>query len=248
MQPIYAQEFHIDQLSTDCFGNLKPSMLLYFLQEVAGNHFCLLEDPQETLDSKNLFWAVSRHRFEILRMPRLGEQITVETWPMPTTRVAYPRAMAMYDAAGNLLARAVSLWVLMDKESRAMVLPGKSGVPVNGILRGTELEVPKNLLPKAFAHTATRFVTYSLLDKNGHMNNTRYLDWVCDLLPMAFHSAHTPSQITLCYLSEALEGQQIQLHWELSEEGLLQVDAHRAQTDVHGKTERVFTAQVQFTK
>ncbi len=247
MQPIYRQNFTVDDLAVDCFGRLKPAMLLYYLQEVAGSHFSLLEDKNTPLSRKGLFWAVSRHRVEITRLPRLGETVTVETWPMPTTRVAYPRAMAMYDAQGQLLAQAVSLWVLMDRDTRAMVLPGKSGVTVNGITRGTELEMPKSFLPKELTHTADRAVTYSLLDGNGHMNNTRYLDWVEDLLPSAYHSAHPVAAFTVCYHAEAQEGQQICLHWGLSEEGILQVDAHRQRTDIHEKTERVFTAQVSFS-
>ena len=140
----------------------------------------------------------------------------------------------------------MSLWVLMDRHSRAMVLPGKSGVTVEGILRGDEPEVPKSLLPKELSHTASRQVTYSLLDINGHMNNTRYLDWVCDLLPSAFHRSHSPAEITLCYLNEALEDQQIRLLWGLSEGGVLQVDALRTSTDDHPKETRVFSAQVCF--
>ena len=247
MKPIYQQNFMVDALAVDCFGRLKPSMLLYYLQEVAGSHFKQLEDPNDPIAGKHLFWAVSRHRFLIHRLPRLGETVRVETWPMPTTRVAYPRAMAIYDAAGQLLVQAVSLWVLMDSRTRAMVLPGKSGVIVEGCLRGDELELPKAPSVKALSQSCSQQVTYSLLDRNGHMNNTRYLDWACDLLDAQFHSTHSVSQLVICYLSEALEGQQVQLQWELSEDGVLVVDAHREQTDVLGAHQRVFTAQVHFS-
>ncbi len=246
MRSIFRQTYTVDALSTDCFGRLKSSMLLYYLQEAAGGHFAQLEDKDDPLTAKKLFWAVTRHRLLITRLPRLGERITVETWPMPTTRVAYPRSVAFYDEAGQELARAVSLWVLMDTESRAMVLPGKSGVTVNGILRGTEPEVPKSLMPKELPDHQTVTVTYSLLDKNGHMNNTRYLDWVNDLLPAEFHRTHTPAEITLCYLSEALEGQQLRLHYGLSQTGEFTVDAHRTQTSVCDKATRVFSAKIHF--
>ena len=246
MEPIYRQNFFVDNQAVDCFGHLKPSQLLYYMQEVAGNHFATLEDKEDPINGKHLFWAVSRHRLVVERMPQLGETVTVETWPMPTTRVAYPRAMAMYDEAGNLLARSISLWVLMDMESRAMVLPGKSGVTVNGVERGQELCVPKSLMFKDLTETIRRTVTYSLLDVNGHMNNTRYLEWVDDLLPATYHRDHKLRELTLCYLSEALEGQEITLSWTL-ENGSLQVDAHRVRTDVPEKPERVFSAQMLFT-
>ena len=241
---IYRQNFTPTAQAVDCHGRLKPSTLLAYLQEVASNHFELIGN---SLDSKGLFWAVSRHRVIIQRMPTMGETVTVETWPMPTSRVAYPRAMAMYDAQGNLLAQAVSLWILMDKESRAMVLPGKSGVIVEGIVQGTEPELPRSFSPKDLTQNHARTVTYSELDVNGHMNNTRYLDWVADLLPSQYHSAHPAAEFTVCYHAEAREGQEISLEWGLSEDGILQVDAHRQRTDVPEKTERVFTAQIVYS-
>ena len=89
-------------------------------------------------------------------------------------------------------------------------------------------------------------MTYSLLDINGHMNNTRYLDWVNDLLPSAYHRGHETCEFTVCYLSEAREGERLDLRYGLSEDGVLQVDAHREATPVHEKNERVFSAQVLF--
>ena len=215
---------------TDCHGNLRLSALLYMAQDAAGEHCKALSVDWDTMNQKQMFWAVIRHRVQITRLPKEGEKIRVQTWPMPTTRVAYPRALVACDAQGNELFRSVSLWVLMDLESRAMVLPGKSGVDVGGTLIGNELSVPHSLAPKELKNTATRTVTYTCLDRNGHMNNTRYLDWVSDLLDSGFHKEHTPKELVICYASEALENQVITLEWDLSEDGILQVDAHRENT------------------
>ena len=244
MERIYEQSFTISDICVDRYGYVKPSTILYLAQEAAGQHCLELGTDYDTLAKWNLFWAVTRHKVQITRLPKRGETITVETWPMPTTRVAYPRSMAAYDAQGDLLFQSVSLWVLMDMNTRAMVLPGKSGISVDGILRGTELEVPHSLMPKAAAASCDRQVTYSCLDRNGHMNNTRYLDWVDDLLSSDFHASHTPREFTVCYLNEAREGQNIQLDWELFEGDILQVDAHREKDKSSEKQERVFSAQV----
>ena len=242
----YSQTFTLTDLDVDCFCKLKLSSLLFYAQEVAGKHSALLGADYDTLAQKKLFWAVTRHKVQITRLPSLGETITVETWPMPTTRVAFPRAMAAYDSQGNELFRSISIWVLMDLENRSMVLPGNSGVDVRGLLTGNELSVPHSILPKALCNSTQRTVTYSCLDRNGHMNNTRYLDWVADLLPSAFHREHTPRELLICYASEALEAQVLNLDWELTEDGILQVDAHRESTDVSDKKHRVFSAQVLF--
>ncbi len=246
MEHIYKQTFPVTDLTVDRYGKLKLSSILFFAQEIAGQHCKLLGADYDTLARHRLFWAVTRHRVQINRLPRRGETVTVETWPMPTTRVAFPRSVVAYDAQGKELFRSISLWVLMDMDARNMVLPGKSGVLVDGTLRGTELAVPHSLIPKNASNTQERTVTYSCLDRNGHMNNTKYLDWVDDLLGSDFYEIHTPREFTVCYLNEALENQQIRLSWEIFEDSCLQVDGTRRHGEDPEKQERVFSAQVLF--
>lgn len=246
MEMIFQQKFFVSDLEVDCFGKLKLSSLLFYVQEVAGRHCLQLGTDYDTLAKRRLFWAVTRHRVQVSRLPRRGETITVQTWPMPTTRVAYPRSVFAYDSQGNELFRCISLWVLMDLDSRAMVLPGKSGVEVNGIVQGNELELPHSLASQSLCNSCVHTVTYSCLDRNGHMNNTKYLDWVEDILSSGFHKDHSAQEFVICYLNEARENQQITLDWTLTEDGCLQVHAHREKTDVSGKQERVFSAQILF--
>ena len=241
---VYRQSFPIEDLHLDCFGRLKPSVLLYFVQEISGQHAAQLGTSWEALNEKHLFWAIIRHRIAITRMPTAGETLYLETWPMPTTRTAYPRATVAYDKNGQEVLRTVALWVLMDSNTRTMVLPGKSGVSVPGILRGNELDTPGSLVPVTLANVTSYRVGYSQLDRNGHMNNTRYLDWVDDLLPATFHENHIPAQINLCYLAEAREDQDISLAWETGPEGELQVDA--THSDEAGNSRRIFGASVTF--
>ena len=243
MEPIFVQNFEITDIAVDCYGRMKPSMILFLAQEVAGRHCNLLNVDYDTLAAKRMFWAVTRHRVQITRMPVRGETIRIETWPMPTTRVAYPRSVIAYDAQGNECFRAISLWVLMDLDKRSMILPGKSGISVDGTLRGLELASPLGLAAKPLGSRRSRTVCFTDLDRNGHMNNTKYLDWISDLLPSQFHENHQPREMTVCYFSESREGQSLQLSWDFPEEGCLLVDAHRQQDD---KLERVFSARYLF--
>ena len=243
MEPIYVQEFEITDNTVDCFGRLKASMILYFVQEVAGKHFNRISMDYDALEKLGMFWAIIRQRVQISRLPLRGETIRVETWPMPTTRVAYPRSVVAYDENGNECFRSISIWVLMDSNTRNMILPGKSGISVPGTLRGMELAAPGSLVPKELHSCRQRTVCFTDLDRNGHMNNTKYMDWIDDLLPAAFHQGHEVKEFTVCYLSEAREGQVLDLHWDFLEEGTIQVDAHRMSAD---KEERIFSARLLF--
>ena len=243
MEPFYAQNFQINDNVVDRYGRLMPSKILFFAQEVAGQHCNLLSVDYDTLAQKRMFWAVIRHRVQVTRLPLRGETIRVETWPMPTTRVAFPRSVVAYDEEGKECFRSISLWVLMDLDTRNMILPGKSGISVVGTLRGTELAAPNSLVPKSLNASLSRSVCFTDLDRNGHMNNTRYLDWIDDLLPSEFHRQHEIREFTVCYLSEAREGQELQLHWGFLEDNTMHVDAYRQLED---KDERVFTARLTF--
>ena len=162
---------------------------------------------------------------------------------MPTTRSAYPRSVVAYDEQGREVFRSISVWVLMDLKNRKMILPGKSGICVAGTLRGGELAMPASLSPMVLKDARERTVSFTALDRNGHMNNTRYMDWIDDLLTSHFHREHTVREFTVCYLSEAREGQTLHMTWEALEDHTVQVDAHRY---TEGRDERVFSARVQY--
>ena len=243
MEPIFSKEFEITDMCVDCFGRLKSSVILMYAQEVAGMHFTELSCDYDTLLKRHLFWAVARHSVQVTRLPKLGEKIRVETWPMPTTRAAYPRSMVAYDEAGNECFRSISLWVLMDTDTRNMILPGKSGISVVGTLRGGELPSPSCLAARPLGSESQRRVSFTDLDRNGHMNNTRYLEWIADLLPSSFHRGHSIREFTVCYLSEAREGQELNLRWELQEDNCLCVNAQRPEGE---KEERIFSARIRF--
>ena len=246
MEALYTREFRINHASTDRFGRAKASFLLDILQEVAGDHSAILGTDRQALTQRNLFWAVIRHRVQVTRFPGPEETLRVETWPMPTTRTAYPRSTIAYDEKGQEVFRAISLWVLMDRDTRAMVLPGRSGVEVNGLLRGCELAAPGSMIPREFAETDIRRVRFSDLDVNGHMNNCRYLDWVTDLLPSAFHQVHSPEEFTICYLSEIREDEELLLSWELSEDRELTVEASRRTPGSRDGKTRVFSGRIRY--
>ena len=245
MEHSFKHQFQVINSAADCFGRLKPSMLLSYCQEVAGKHCIELGTDYDTMVSKNMFWAIIRQKVQITRLPHIGETITLETWPMPTARTYYPRATVGYDAEGNELFKVLGLWVVMDLNNRTMILPKKSGIIVDGTLRGDELSVPGGLSPKDLESCLSRKVLFSDLDQNGHMNNSRYLEWMYDLLDSSFHREHTPKELSICYHAEAREGQMLHLNWQLDGENVMLVDALR-QDPEDGEMHHVFAAKLQF--
>ena len=243
MDLIYRKQYSIMDNCTDRYGRLKPSQILFFAQDAATSQCDIIGMDWESMAARGLFWVITRTNVKIHRLPKKGDTVTVETWPMANTRVAYPRAMSMYDENGQVLVQSISLWVLMDIEKRTMVLPGRSGLDFTGQDRGGELAVPGGLVPCAGSSSRFRTVAYTDLDINGHVNNTKYMDWVDDLTDSAFHKDHMPREFTVCYLSEAREGQ------ELRQDFTYDAGNHCFQAEFRrekepGKYERVFAARL----
>ena len=237
----FEMKFDLPKDRYDEQGVLKHSAALYVCQEAAGAHCRQFALDWDNLQKKGLFWAVIRVRGEFYRMPRFGETIKAITWPMPTTRSAFPRTTEGYDDAGNCLFRVTNLWVLMDTEKRTMVLPGKSGVDLEGLVLGRELELPGSIHPEEFSNRTARAVSGEDIDRNGHMNNTRYMDWLTELA-----GAQLPIKgFTACYLNEALPGQELLLSWEKTGENMA-LEILRQNKTEQEKMERIFAIRADF--
>ena len=44
MEPLFTQEYEVTDIAVDCYGRMKPSMILFLAQEVAGRHCNLLRN------------------------------------------------------------------------------------------------------------------------------------------------------------------------------------------------------------
>ena len=235
-QMIFTTRTLLDATHVDRWGRMRPSALLEIMQETAGDHAALLGVGRDVLAPRGLFWAIVRQTIEINRLPGIGETVLAETWPGPPSRTAYPRYMVGRTAQGEELFRAVALWLLMDVQTRAMVLPGGSGIQVPGLIRGGELANPTGIAPRAYDNQERRRVRYSELDCNGHLSNTKYLNWMEDLLPAQWHRNHMLSQVHVCYINEATDNQEITLNWTL-EDGAMALEGRR---DSEAAVQRVF--------
>lgn len=85
-----------------------------------------------------------------------------------------------------------------------------------------------------------REVRYSDLDLNGHVNNTRYLDWIDDLHTPDWHGKHLPKLFQINFKKEIRPGSRVTLKWMDDPDGKKMV----TEGTVDGKT--AFSAEELF--
>ena len=215
METILEHAHQVSSTEADCFQRLRASALFRVLQDLAVEHSNTLGCGREMSREKGLYWVVSRMRAEFAAVPRYGQELTLRTWPGKQTRAMFPRYYDVRDRNGKLLVQASSAWLLIDAVSREMVLPQRSGLTLPWAETGTECALPGPLRNGEAGRQDTRTVRFSELDTNDHMNNTKYLDWMEDLLPREFHRDHRLESLQVNFLHELRQGDEAVLDWRL---------------------------------
>jgi len=211
MLKTYVQDFRVASYQTDMSSRIKPSAILEIMQEMAGAHAELLDVGRSRLQPMGLAWVLTRVEVHLERYPLSGEIITVETFPMPNRRVFFPRYFIFRDETGAQLGYAGSLWVVLDVATRKMGNPAEIAamMPDNRDLTAP-MGMPATVEEISGAdEEAFRIPVYTDLDVNGHVNNTRYLDWCCNALGIDTLRSHAMTRFAVNYNLEILPGQEV---------------------------------------
>ena len=212
MIPVWKEKFKITSFQVDFQGKIKPTNLMQLFQEAAGNHAAHLGAGYDALVENKLFWALSRIRVEIEKLPKWGDEIWVETWPYSLVGPFFRRDFIFYNDRNEVIGRGVSGWLLISSETmrpqRADKLPAE--LPFNEGKRALET-FPDRLNGKAENLVFSKKILYNEIDVNNHVNNTRYLDWVMDCFDLEFHKSHLLKSFTLEFLNEMHWGDEVEL-------------------------------------
>ena len=212
MLKTYRENVTLSTRDCDFTSSWRPSALLEALQETAGAHSSLLGAGRHELLRMDIAWVLTRLEIVMYRYPKLGETVSVETFPMPARRWFFPRYFVLTDAKGDQVGCAGSLWVLMDLKTRHMVKPDAvlCLMPDNSdLMAPLGLPGPVNEVGGTITEGSLEPV-YSDLDANGHVNNARYMDWCCNALGLDTLRQMELSRFAVNYDNECLPGQSVQ--------------------------------------
>ena len=214
MDVFYEHTCRVDSRDTDLFGHCRPSAVLGLLQEAAlqAAGAIHLSGP-EVRERYHAFWMLARIRYELDRPLLWNEPVTIKTWHRGGKAAVMYREFDL-SAGGKNVGRALSAWVLAGVDSHKLLhLNGVEEIEdtSGGSLCRTDT-LRKLRLPGGLEPVEERRLHYSDTDINGHVNNTRYADFLCDALSLEeIGAGKFVSGLQLCYLSECLAGETVRL-------------------------------------
>jgi acyl-CoA thioesterase FadM len=136
------------------------------------------------------FWVLHRVRIRFLRRPRWNEAVSLTTWPSGMERLYALRQFHIDSAEGERLVDVASAWIILDAVRRRPVRPEKH-LPEDRIHDQELLTMPTGKTEAISLeetaslrrHVVWQPVRPSDTDRNRHVNNARYLQWLLDGAP-----------------------------------------------------------------
>jgi fatty acyl-ACP thioesterase B len=194
---VFSENFSIRSYEIGADRTASIDTIMNHLQETALNHVKivgLLGDgfgSTPEMCKKNLIWVVARMQVVVDRYPTWGDVVHVETWVSASGKNGMRRDWLLRDYnTGEILTRASSVWVMMNKHTRKLSkIPEEVREEIGSyfVESAPILEEDDRKLTKLDDSTADYIRSglsprWSDLDVNQHVNNVKYIGWILELL------------------------------------------------------------------
>ncbi|MBD5560778.1 MAG: hypothetical protein HDQ87_10590 [Clostridia bacterium] len=212
MDTVYTKEIPLRSVEVDFNGTWMPSNIFETMQEAAEDDAARYGFGRIPLAQNwGLAWVLTRIHLQMERYPRLGTWVRVSTWALRAKTHFVPRQFLFEDDEG-IVGRASSQWMLLDLQARSVARTSVLGGYAADFDVPPVLDDPRKFrAPGELTSAGTRLVRYSDVDINAHMNNTKYLNWICDLYPVPFLESMQMQNCRIAYVTEAHLGEEVTL-------------------------------------
>jgi acyl-ACP thioesterase len=162
--------------------------------------------------AQNLFWVHSRMKIKFFDFPRVGDSVRIRTWPKTIQqKLFFIRDFEMLTENGEKLAAATSAWLIINATTRRMVPPQSLDLKLPTLSERVGLDEPLERL--GMAHDGEERLRvragYSAVDMLGHVNNSRYVEWICDAFPMETFRQRKLDWLQINYDHEIRPGEEV---------------------------------------
>ena len=181
----YTFDGKIRYSETDSEGRLTLAALLNYFQDCSTFQSEMLGLGVKYMKEHHLVWVLSSWQIMVERYPMLCEDVQIGTFPYDFKSFMGSRNFFMKDKEGKYIAKANSLWSLLNTENMKPVAAPKDMVERYGLEPKLEMDYAsrKIAVPEGGIQGEAIIVKKHHLDTNHHVNNGQYVTMAMDCLP-----------------------------------------------------------------
>jgi acyl-ACP thioesterase len=208
---VWSQTYDVNTIVLDDRKRLGLVGLLNLLQDAAWIHAKHIGWGYEDLIRRGTIWVLARQKLVMSDWPVWEDVVTIRTWGRP---VAGALAVREYEIAvgERNLGECTTSWLIVDAQTRRPHKLDRAAHDVvcrkDGFL---DIEARKIAVRNDLKPAATFQVRNSDLDVNGHVNNTRYAQWILDSMTPEELAAWRIDGYEVNFLSETGVGDTIEI-------------------------------------
>lgn len=168
--------------------DLSLCSLMDYYQDCSVFHSESIGLGMQYLKENHISWVLSSWQICIEKMPKLGEEVEIATWPYEMKGFYGYRNFTMNSKSGERLSYANSIWVMIDTESGRPVKISDELRDIYGMEPPIPMESNKRKikLPDEYEQMKEFVVPASYIDTNRHMNNSKYVLIAQEYIPAGY--------------------------------------------------------------
>jgi medium-chain acyl-[acyl-carrier-protein] hydrolase len=199
--------FAVHSFDADAFGLLAPAALAGYLQEAAGRSADSLGFGMSHLNERGLAWVLARQRVVLDTPVRVGDSLTVETWPSGLDRLSALRDFRLR-RGGVEVGRALTSWLVMELATRRprrpdRILPTERHAQTEHVMPLPAAPIPALPTPALERRFQVRFAD---IDAVRHVTNSSYIGWALEAVEEPLWQAQRLATLDVQFLAETTYG------------------------------------------
>ncbi|MGN0628798.1 MAG: acyl-[acyl-carrier-protein] thioesterase [Oscillospiraceae bacterium] len=196
-------------------GNISYEAVLQILEMAASEHSSNVGDNTAVENKIGIAWILTGWRVKILRRPQNGECLNIITWVRgKTPSSATYRDFILTDESGREVIRAEAKFALFDFRTSKLTRISEERFASYQPEEREVFESSQRLsTPAEYTAETELNLRRSDIDFNGHVHNTRYVDFALQVLPTESFNRDSFSEIRIVYKKPVTENNVVSLKY-----------------------------------
>ena len=235
MNNTYTLQHTISYSEVDSFYKLRLDHIFSHFQNIADLHSKEMgTDGEALLQKSNVFWVLTKMKLKILELPKSGDDLIVETWPLKAKGVRFDRDFKLSNK-DKVFVMGSSEWCTLDYTTQKLRRVDSVAYPHDMPFREDRSGAGDMLRTKETVNDTDLHHTYRSsfvdIDTNKHTNNVAYLQMILNCFTPDEFEALTIDEFQINFLSQTFYGDEIKIYKKKTDYGFY-IEGHCNETIV----------------